>query len=817
MASQKPLFFSLLSLLLLLCMYTAQAQRGFIQYAYAKNEFRILNVDPPVSSPKSSKPAVWGNYFWEFGDGHYSFDSVAVHNFPRPDLYEVKVFLTPHYSFSKPVSYSRKFSVNAPQGPPPVYSLGGRRVSMESTGGDYLVPGHEMQFVVHYQAPPDRAVEEGYVLLFYNNRRETNRFKIKFDPLRFLEERLYYREEAMGDDFFSLPRSGLPPAGLAAANELFNQHNDVRIFKVQSLKAGQERRLFCTIASDQRLENHQDKDRELSVTAFWLPLGGSFDEKKDRYVHKMEVLEVHDPNRIKVRKRTAYYLPGQPVAVSGGFPSFSISGQEGIGSHILEIEAEDDCGNIASLAVPLEVFDCQAPAPVCLNGLTVELMPGMPCTDADGDIDEGFATLNASDFVTGSLTDCSGLVTLSINRAGEAPDPLQSSLVVTFDDPDTLMLEVYVWDGAYNPTSVQPGGAMGGPNYEYCEITVLLADNMLKLCGTPGWINDRNGEPVEFVAVSLTGHSVDLQNTQVDGFYEFCPVDEGFDYTVTPSRNDDPLNGVDNLDLALLADHITGVAPLTDPYQLIAADVNNSGNITTADYFELQQLILNIVPVFSNNTSWRFVPACYIFPNPSNPWSPWFPESLNYNNLQTPVAPDGFIGIKIGDLNGDAMPNSQAAVSYDIAHALEIPVPGPILRASREDEVQFRSEERSRPRGFDEEPLPSSFSARRAGSMDGRFYLEQNAPNPWSDRTSIGFFLPEAGAVRLTVRDVRGRILQETRAVFDEGYHQLEVAGANLGTASGLLFYTLKTNRSMETRKMIRLSSITQWRLSLAN
>ena len=313
------------------------------------------------------------------------------------------------------------------------------------------------------------------------------------------------------------------------------------------------------------------------------------------------------------------FVNGQPIAVSGAFPDFTLSGQESIGVHLLEIQVTDDCSNAASLMAPFQIFDCHVPAPICLNGLSIELNPGKPCTDADndGDIDEGFATLNASDFITGMLPDCSGPITFSINRAGETPDPMQSSLVVTFDDPDTLALEIYAWDSANNPMSIQPGGLMGGPNYDYCEIFVLIQDNMLPLCGIPGWIDDRNGEPVEFVEVSLSGGTTDMYTTQADGFYEFCSVIGGLDYTVIPFRDDDPLNGVSSFDLALLADHITGTSPLADPYQLIAADANNSGTVTTLDYIQIQQLILGNITNFPNNTSWRFVDACYTFPNPS--------------------------------------------------------------------------------------------------------------------------------------------------------------------------------------------------------
>ncbi|MEZ4983319.1 MAG: hypothetical protein R2769_17360 [Saprospiraceae bacterium] len=70
---------------------------------------------------------------------------------------------------------------------------------------------------------------------------------------------------------------------------------------------------------------------------------------------------------------------------------------------------------------------------------------------------------------------------------------------------------------------------------------------------------------------------------------------------------------------------------LTSPYKIIAADANNSGSVTTLDPEYLRKLILNVINDLPNTTSWRFVRADYVFPDPSNPWSAQFPEIYNVN------------------------------------------------------------------------------------------------------------------------------------------------------------------------------------------
>ncbi len=146
----------------------------------------------------------------------------------------------------------------------------------------------------------------------------------------------------------------------------------------------------------------------------------------------------------------------------------------------------------------------------------------------------------------------------------------------------------------------------------------------------------KNADFVQNVEVDLQGNVPGLPNPDVTGAfgdYGFPGLVAGANYTVTPEKNVDPLNGVTTYDLVLISKHILGIEALDSPYKMIAADINNSGSISTIDMVELRKLILFIDTEFQNNTSWRFVDAEFVFPNASNPWATSFPEIFSVNDL----------------------------------------------------------------------------------------------------------------------------------------------------------------------------------------
>ena len=169
-----------------------------------------------------------------------------------------------------------------------------------------------------------------------------------------------------------------------------------------------------------------------------------------------------------------------------------------------------------------------------------------------------------------------------------------------------------------------------------------------------GSLMTEENQPVELVEVSVDGGMSNMMMTGADGDYGF-DLETNQNYNITPSRDDDHLNGISSYDVILLGRHILEIQELDSPYKLIAADVNNSGTISTLDLIQLRRLILHIDETFTNNTSWRFVDANYVFPNIANPFATTFPEAVSINNLSQAELHD-FMAIKIGDLNGSVVP-----------------------------------------------------------------------------------------------------------------------------------------------------------------
>ena len=83
------------------------------------------------------------------------------------------------------------------------------------------------------------------------------------------------------------------------------------------------------------------------------------------------------------------------------------------------------------------------------------------------------------------------------------------------------------------------------------------------------------------------------------------------------------------------------------------------------------------------------------------------------------------------------------------------------------------------------------------------FRLLQNQPNPFSDETVIGFYLPAEGAATLTVFDESGRTLYTAQGDYAKGNNSVTVNKTMLGTASGILYYRITTDTDSATRKMI--------------
>ena len=83
------------------------------------------------------------------------------------------------------------------------------------------------------------------------------------------------------------------------------------------------------------------------------------------------------------------------------------------------------------------------------------------------------------------------------------------------------------------------------------------------------------------------------------------------------------------------------------------------------------------------------------------------------------------------------------------------------------------------------------------------FELYQNQPNPFVNRTFIGFHLPEAQSATLTITDELGRIIYVQKGDFAKGYNTVMLDKALINT-TGMLYYSLSAGSNSATRKMIQ-------------
>jgi len=214
-----------------------------------------------------------------------------------------------------------------------------------------------------------------------------------------------------------------------------------------------------------------------------------------------------------------------------------------------------------------------------------------------------------------------------------------------------------------------------------------------------GRIVDGNGENVQSVSIAVNGADEKSMTTAADGHYQFV-LPMGGDYTVTPAKDMNPLNGVSTFDLVLISKHILGISQFDTPYKYIAADVNKSGSITAFDMVQLRQLILNITSEFPNNDSWRFVEGGYTFTS-ANPAAESFNEFMSINNLSADMPNMDFTAVKIGDVNGTALANSLlGAESRTTNGTLNLNVTDRFVEAGQTVTVEFTSADIANATGY---------------------------------------------------------------------------------------------------------------------
>lgn len=326
----------------------------------------------------------------------------------------------------------------------------------------------------------------------------------------------------------------------------------------------------------------------------------------------------------------------------------------------------------------LLVRDCAPPVPVCLNGISGNLQPTKFLRIWDTDV-----LLYAED----NHTPAAQLQT-AIRKSGTGtgfpllPDGTpEHSIYFTCDELGAHTVELWARDRAGNAG--------------FCETTVIVSDNS-GYCGDPGSLQTCvtrycDGKGIEDVTLQLSGSHPALpplfSMTDNNGCASLQGIPFLGNYTLTPQKDDIPFTTAADIDR--VRRHLDGSEPFTDPYQWVAADVNNNLVVDNDDVAEMEKMILGLSTAWPNNTAWRFVPKSYVFPAP-NPLSTPVPASLSFDPGSGNLDFD-FVGVRTGDLDlcaavgagtppavrraGPAQPNPSAAgviIPLQLGRAAEV-------------------------------------------------------------------------------------------------------------------------------------------------
>jgi PKD repeat protein len=172
-----------------------------------------------------------------------------------------------------------------------------------------------------------------------------------------------------------------------------------------------------------------------------------------------------------------------------------------------------------------------------------------------------------------------------------------------------------------------PGGVDIETKTAYIHVSVLSVAGTVKY-----WAGDI---AVPGTLLRLEGDHSYSSTSGASGDYTLTGILAG-DYTLTPSKSDD-VRGISAYDASFVLRHAAGLLTLTG-YQATAADVNQSGIISSQDASYILQKAVDLIPV--------------PFPGASGVWD-FDPQQRSYTDLDSDQVAQDFAAILLGDVSGN--------------------------------------------------------------------------------------------------------------------------------------------------------------------
>lgn len=342
-----------------------------------------FNAVTPLLNQIAGAPEAFYTYFWEFGDGHYSFKESPSHTYKEKGEYTAELWLTNNYDNGKPPpSRPEKIGINQLSHP----ADSAHETTMQ--GGFAMqktrepVPSEELVVIMSYKNTNTYTADGKLYLYFNEDQYKANNFEL-------LEIRTYHGEMTVEEEpVFSaslLPENvnNFLQASNATDRSLFKMpfpndsserkdlnktrqesgyiFRDKRTLEFYNMQPGEQRNLFFIMQTTP--EMLQDTSAIINIRGVFVP-DKNFDNHKVEDL-EMEITTSHDPNKMAVNNTRVNYrfFPGKRLNYKVRFQN---NGEGPAKTIRLEIDVPPTFDKYS-----LEVTDLYPECPICPDEMEV--------------------------------------------------------------------------------------------------------------------------------------------------------------------------------------------------------------------------------------------------------------------------------------------------------------------------------------------------------------------------------------------------------------------------------------------------------------
>lgn len=387
-----------------------------------------------------------------------------------------------------------------------------------------------------------------------------------------------------------------------------------------------------------------------------------------------------------------------PFALNNGADA---SGTYPIGTTQVDYLVEYACGKEKVCRTDIVVYDKKPAVPYCYSTLNVSLMP--QDTDNDGQVDDGMVEIWAKDFDVNSYHPCNN-GPLKFTFSSDLTDTYR---ILTCEDVGPNNLQMWVTDKLGNQSycavtlNVQ-NNAANIPDCEYVEEgnkyvlhgritneednylenvvvyvkdkdpiydyemdydtvnTFEVVDSFYNQSNALVYVYEMTTIVQETAIDSTPFYNVMYLNTDRNGIYGSNNVLFYRNYKINAFKEGD-MTRVDQQDLDLLINHVNGSQPLSSPYSLLAADINEDMQIDEEDINLLSEIISGEEDEWPLERQWVFYNKDEFMGMSSNPLAQADPIShtVAIENFENESHELDFIGILKGDIDKYETPEEE--------------------------------------------------------------------------------------------------------------------------------------------------------------